>query len=111
MATTTEQIYDEQIAPLMTKIIEVCKEHRIPFVAQAELHDAEGPVYSRTSLFTDSAAMRMLHYLMLSGNNLDLFLITCRKDEKLMDGNTSAFMHILSNAAEDERATNPRRAR
>lgn len=28
-----EAIYDEQIAPLMTKIIAICKEHEIPMLA------------------------------------------------------------------------------
>ena len=28
-----EQIYDEQISPLMTKIIEICKEHKIDMLA------------------------------------------------------------------------------
>lgn len=32
-AATKEQIYDEQISPLMTQIIAVCKEHGIPIVA------------------------------------------------------------------------------
>ncbi|KWI50698.1 hypothetical protein WT72_24320 [Burkholderia pseudomultivorans] len=30
---TKEQIYDEQISPLMAQIIAVCKEHKIPVVA------------------------------------------------------------------------------
>lgn len=30
---TKEQIYDEQISPLMTQIIAICKEHGIPVVA------------------------------------------------------------------------------
>ena len=29
-----EAVYDERIAPLMTQIISICKEHRIPMVAQ-----------------------------------------------------------------------------
>lgn len=32
-ATTKEQIYDEKISPLMTQIISICKEHKIPIVA------------------------------------------------------------------------------
>ncbi|RQU96669.1 hypothetical protein [Burkholderia cenocepacia] len=32
-ATTKEQIYDEQISPLMTQIIAICKEHKIPILA------------------------------------------------------------------------------
>ena len=31
---TKEDVYDEQISPLMTQIIAICKEHRIPLVAQ-----------------------------------------------------------------------------
>lgn len=27
-----EKIYDEQIAPLMTQVIEICKKHNLPFV-------------------------------------------------------------------------------
>ncbi|KVE87768.1 hypothetical protein WI99_11600 [Burkholderia cepacia] len=30
---TKERIYDEQISPLMTQIIAICKEHGIPIVA------------------------------------------------------------------------------
>ncbi|MBR8135115.1 hypothetical protein [Burkholderia cenocepacia] len=34
MSTATkEQIYDRQISPLMTRIIAICKEHKIPIVA------------------------------------------------------------------------------
>ncbi|VWB16373.1 hypothetical protein BLA14095_00477 [Burkholderia lata] len=34
MATVSkEQIYDEQISPLMTQIIAICKEHKIPILA------------------------------------------------------------------------------
>lgn len=28
-----EEIYDEQIAPLMTKIIEICRKNKIPMIA------------------------------------------------------------------------------
>ncbi|WP_175663087.1 hypothetical protein [Burkholderia ambifaria] len=30
---TKEQVYDEQISPLMAQIIAICKEHAIPIVA------------------------------------------------------------------------------
>jgi len=39
-----EKVYDEQIAPLMTKIISICKRHRMPVVASfqyAFMDDAE----------------------------------------------------------------------
>jgi len=33
MIKDNEQIYDEQINPLMAKIIAICKEHQIPMLA------------------------------------------------------------------------------
>lgn len=35
-----EDVYDEQIAPLMTKIIEICKAHQIPIVATFQFNGA-----------------------------------------------------------------------
>lgn len=37
-----ERIYDEQISPLMTQIIAICKEHDIPLVATFQLDDERG---------------------------------------------------------------------
>lgn len=37
--TKREEIYDDQISPLMTKIIELCKEHDIPLIVSAQLND------------------------------------------------------------------------
>jgi hypothetical protein len=47
-----EAIHDEQIAPLMTQIIAICKEHNIPMVAQFQYQDTEesGPGYVTTTL-------------------------------------------------------------
>jgi hypothetical protein len=36
-----EPIYDAQIAPLMTQIIAICKEHGIPMAATFRLNDGE----------------------------------------------------------------------
>ena len=52
-----EDIYDEQIAPLMTKIIEICKEENIPMTAQFALkshreddNSQEDPMHCTTIL-------------------------------------------------------------
>lgn len=38
-----ETVYDEQIAPLMTQIIAICREHNLPMVASfAYRQDEEG---------------------------------------------------------------------
>lgn len=39
---TKEQIYDEQISPLMTQIIEICKRHKIAHVCSFSLDFDEG---------------------------------------------------------------------
>jgi hypothetical protein len=36
-----EQIYDEQISPLMTQIIAICKEHKIAFLASFSIPNDE----------------------------------------------------------------------
>lgn len=43
---TNEQIYDEQVNPLMQQIIAICKEHGIPMMASFQLEsydDVEQP--------------------------------------------------------------------
>lgn len=93
---STEEIYDKEIAPLMKQIIATCKTHKIPVVAAFDLEDKNGePVSCQTSLNTESAAMRILHYMAQCGNNLDLFILTIRRDKQLMGGNTSAILHLL----------------
>jgi hypothetical protein len=46
-----EPIYDEQIAPLMTEIIRIAKEHEIPMLASFQLSDGDeedGPLMCST---------------------------------------------------------------
>ncbi len=40
---TKEDIYDEQISPLMAQIIEVCQEHKIAMLAQFGIPNDEDP--------------------------------------------------------------------
>lgn len=49
-----EKKYDERIAPLMTQIIEICKQEKIPFFASFYLKDAteeNGAMYCTTNIF------------------------------------------------------------
>jgi len=50
MAFDKEKVYDEQIAPLMAKIIAVATEHQIPMAATFQYADSEdeGPGYCVT---------------------------------------------------------------
>lgn len=47
-----EQVYDEQISPLMVRIIAICMEHRLPMVAEFQFaHDPEnGGAHCTTAL-------------------------------------------------------------
>ena len=49
---TREDAYDAEIAPLMTKIIEVCKQHEIPMLATFQFTEpnVEDPGYCTTML-------------------------------------------------------------
>ena len=38
---SAEQVYDEQIAPLMKQIVAICKEHQIPMVAKFQYAHGE----------------------------------------------------------------------
>jgi hypothetical protein len=56
MIEDNEAVYDEQISPLMTQIIELCKAHSIPFAAQFQYcgDDGEdGPGFVTTTLPVD----------------------------------------------------------
>lgn len=41
MTKTKENIYDEQISPLMQQVIDICREHKIAMVFSAHLPDEE----------------------------------------------------------------------
>ena len=41
MSENKEKIYDEEISPLMNKIIEICNDKEIPFFATFEFNDGE----------------------------------------------------------------------
>ena len=39
---TKEEIYDEQIAPILVELAALCREHQIPFMAIAGFEDGNG---------------------------------------------------------------------
>ncbi len=51
---TKEQVYDEQISPLMINIIAICKEHKIAFVASFAIPNEGDPDLRCTSGLTES---------------------------------------------------------
>jgi hypothetical protein len=63
--TDLEPIYDEQIAPLMTEIIRICKEHQLPMLATFQLNDGDeaddGPLLCTSTLLPDGCDNRLLN--------------------------------------------------
>jgi hypothetical protein len=70
--TKREEIYDDQISPLMTKVIAICKEHDIPFVFSAQLNDDRvgdedcnedgdpiGPFYCTTAVVGEDGGLKL----------------------------------------------------
>lgn len=39
MSTKRERVYDDEISPLIAKVVAICKEHDIPMVASFQLND------------------------------------------------------------------------
>ena len=53
MAKNLEPIYDEEIAPLMAKIIKICKDNDIPLVASFQLTDEDDHLACSTILIPE----------------------------------------------------------
>lgn len=65
---TREEIYDAEISPLMKRIIEVCKEHDIPAIAQFQIDDRtdeDDDFFCSTALVPKDAARKMRQAEML----------------------------------------------
>ena len=60
MSFDKEDVYDHEIAPLMTQLIHICKKHEIPMLAQFQYADTEeeGPAYCTTALPIGEASPR-----------------------------------------------------
>ena len=61
MSRNTEAIYDEQIAPLMERVIRICQAHAIPVAASFDLVTADGEAIGcATVLPGEDASAEML---------------------------------------------------
>lgn len=70
----TEKIYDEEIAPLLKKVGDLCVKHGIPFLAVAEYAPA---MIGRTEFRTNDECIEMLmiSHMAKTAPNIDGFLI------------------------------------
>lgn len=92
-----EQIYDEQIAPLMAKIIEICKAEQIPMFAEFQYADLD---FCTTCIYPDVDGRNVTTklYDVLSkcriedGVNIDQFFFHIAKN---YPNKSSIVMHML----------------
>ena len=89
-----EQIYDQKIAPLVQRIIEICKSSDIAFDGFFEL-DGDLTVATSVPSKNESAGQRMRFYMAKAGNNLDAFIIAVARDKQLSSGHSSAVLQLI----------------
>lgn len=61
MTIDKEAVYDEKISPLVSQIIEICKQEKIPFVmsfALREESDEEEDLYCTTAIYGQPGMMK-----------------------------------------------------
>jgi hypothetical protein len=75
---TKEQIYDEQVAPLLLRACKICEEAGIPMVAQVEYGDGD---FGLTGWLgkAPSLAMQMILWAAQVKGNLDLLVIKAKR--------------------------------
>ncbi len=79
-----EQIYDEQISPLMTDIIAVCKKHKIAFIASfaipsdddQDLRCTSALFKSREESTEDVEDIRKAYALLRNGRQSSMMMMT-----------------------------------
>jgi len=78
MNKDSEKIYDEQISPLMTKIIAVCKENNIPMFSSFQLtsaeNDEQGALFCTTCLPFEGMDEKINEFSKVSKKHDDNFL-------------------------------------
>jgi len=96
MAQNKEDVYDQKIAPLMTQIIDICKEHQIPMFATYEYASGD---FCDTILPDEtgknSITFQMIYWAAHCRGNADRLIATMLKHAE-EHGHNSAFLSRLS---------------
>jgi hypothetical protein len=99
-----EKIYDEQIAPLMAKIIEICKAEEIPMFAEVQYADLD---FCTTFIYPDvdgrNVALRLFNVLSQcrteEGVNFDKFVFHVARN---FDNASSIVLNMLGKKPKSE---------
>lgn len=94
----SEKIYDEQIAPKLLEVAEICKSIGLPFAAIVEFDLDEHNTAVTVAPMPDGAgaAMRIVAYAMRAQGNVDALIMALQKDGA-KHGHSSLALTILSN--------------
>lgn len=80
---TTEQIYDEQIAPLMTQIIEICRAGGVSMIASFAIANEDDPNLRCTTHLPDGkggAPFKEAYHALVNGRVPPMMLTTRNAD-------------------------------
>lgn len=69
---TKEEIYDSQINPLMVQIIEICKQHELPFACQFVVDEAVGTLCTSCMSFNNRQINRVYKTMMFDAEPITL---------------------------------------
>jgi hypothetical protein len=93
-----ERAYDEKIAPLVTEILALCKEHGIALTATFFLDgETTCSTHYEGDHETPPAMLRMGYYLIQARNNFDAFVIAMSRDGRKY-GHSSMVLKMLERA-------------
>jgi hypothetical protein len=89
----SEELYDTQIAPLLLQAANLCKEHKIPFIAVTEYNKDD---FGCTKYLGEnpSVTMLVLHWAYLAKDNVDNLIIALMRYAK-EHGHSSVFLQRL----------------
>ncbi len=94
-----ERIYDEQIAPLMKQIIDICKREGFGLSGFVELEEEVTVLTHLEPEERHTAQMRLSYYLLRSHGNLDTFFMYVLKDAE-ENGHNSVYLKLVEMALE-----------
>jgi len=83
---TKEEIYDEQIAPVLLEAGKIAKEHGIDLLACVDISDEDDPYAMAETRCIDmakaNAAMRLVQFAIRAKGNVDSLMIGLVKDQR-----------------------------
>lgn len=95
--SANEKIYDEEIAPLLKQVGELCTKHGFPFIARVQYERTESDsAVGDTFFIPPHTAMktRLAFQAMRSNANIDVLIAWIEKEAE-KTGHSSIYLHFL----------------